>query len=370
MIVKFYTKIVNSEMLILPSQGDSSMYGIEVYEKNLELPIDFMTNGKFTIKKESVLLVTVDLKEYKAVELLDVVDNSVALNNDLLSQIKEYNKNIMLKNKTTNIKKVDIPNDIYTDPILWDFLVNSILNHEYPLLIGPKGCGKSSMGRAIAKALGYNFYPINCADLSKPESSLIGTTSAKDGSTHFNESLFLKHYTSTEKTIIYLQEMSRIPQNGSNSLTTITEQPNSFLYVKERGEMVYKGENVIFMGDANFGVEYVGTNTLDGAFFDRFTAFVVDYLPPEKEIKLLLERNENLTSMDATKLVKLANDLRTKLKENNNIGISTRKLLTMAKFLAIGFSLAEVVNYVFKNIFKNGTAMEDDEINMIFDSVI
>jgi len=368
--VRFYGIKTAYEFMITPGQGGIDLYRKDVYAVNLKLSDEFIEQSKFpNLKNVEFLLVEIDLKTYEIVEIVELLEISASLDKDLLKETETYNRNILTDMPKMKVPKIPIPDDIYINSVIWDMLVTSILVDEYPLLIGPKGCGKTSTGRALAKALGYNFYPMNCADLMKPESTLIGTTTAKDGSTQFNESLFLKHYTSKEKTIIYLQEMSRITQNGANSLTTITEQPHSYIYIKERSELVYKGENVIFMGDANFGMEYTGTNALDGAFFDRFTPFSINYLPEKEEIHLLITRIKDLEESDAVKLVELANKIRS-LGDDLPSGVSTRKLLSMAKYLAAGFTLGEVVNNIFKNLFKNGTQVESEEINNIFNSII
>lgn len=355
----------------IKGQGDSEIYKKDIYSieflfaaQKLETFIDISSiNNQY-------FLLEIDYNTNLCISVIEELPSLPLLNKKLKDKVKNFNLNVLSNlGNLSLINNIPVPNDIYIDQELWDLLCFSLDAEEYPLLIGPKGCGKSSIGRALAKAKGYKFFAINCSDLNKPESFLYGMTGVENGTTKFKKAQFLEHFISDEKVIIYLQELSRITQQGANSLITVTENPSPFVYVKELSESFVKGPNVRFMADANFGVEYVGTNSLDGAFFDRFTAFMVDYLPEDEEIKLLQERTKNLDYDVAKSLVEMANQIRYK-GEDLSIGVSTRKLLSLSKYLAAGFSMGTVVNKIFKNIFSNGASIESEELKTIFDSKI
>jgi nitric oxide reductase NorQ protein len=235
-------------------------------------------------------------------------------------------------------------------------------------LIGPKGSGKTSTAYDLAKATKRNFFPINCGAIFKPKQTLVGTVQAKDGSTFLIDSEFMKHYTSTEPTLIFLDEISRIPQRAANYFMTILDRLQSYLYVEEKGERVYKGKDVCFIAAANFGYEYTDTRNVDGALMDRFIKFMIDYLPEEEEIKLLGERAPKAQPGDIKSLVKNANICRTT--ENLRVGVSTRQLIDMSHYLEAGFSFREIIDEIFINLFFNGTMDERELVKKMLEGTM
>ena len=53
----------------------------------------------------------------------------------------------------------------------WQTLYSTVELGLIPLMLGPKGCGKTTIVKALAKARGAKFYRVDCGTLSKPKSS-------------------------------------------------------------------------------------------------------------------------------------------------------------------------------------------------------
>ena len=79
-------------------------------------------------------------------------------------------------------------------------------------------------------------------------------------------------------------DAARHPHRRFNPLT------NGFLSIPD---------NVQFIAAVNRGAEFSGTFGIDAAQLDRFAPLQMDYLPPEEEVKLLLERHPELDDEDS-----------------------------------------------------------------------
>ena len=264
------------------------------------------------------------------------------------------------KNNQVKYKTYTLPETLVMENDVWNLLCLTMELGKYPLLLGPKGCGKSQAAQAIAEAMELEYYTINAGSIFKPKTDLIGTMQVKDGDTVVIESEFLRHYTSAKPTVIFIDELTRVPQQTVNYLMTALDRLQNYLYVPELGRRVYKGENVKVIAAGNVGMEYTDTRTIDGAFWDRFIKIPVDYLPEDKEIALIAKRCPGANLRDIKILVNHATKCRAA--QNNtdasgetlHTGVSTRQLLDMASYLAVGVSIKQVTNHIFKNIFING----------------
>jgi len=270
--------------------------------------------------------------------------------NELVRENEEYSRS---KKDIPKMNSVKIPRNLYIDKKTWDFIVAAVQLNKYPLIIGPKGCGKTECAYAVAEALGYDFFPINCGALFKPTKALVGSLQASDGSTYMVDSEFMAKFTSDKPTIIFLDELSRIPAQAANYMMTILDRKQSYIYIEDKGIRVYKGPDVVFIAAANFGIEYTDSRRQDDAFMDRFIKFYVDYLSEKMEVELVLDRVKNIDQKSAEELTKIVRRCR----QNKDLGmaVSTRQLLDMADFVSTGFTVDNVVDNILINMFINGS---------------
>ena len=160
----------------------------------------------------------------------------------------------------------------------WEFLCHTLYLGKYPFLLGPKGCGKSSVAMELADAMEMDYFGFDMGQAFKPKKMFVGGLVIGDeGKTLAVRSEFFKAFTSDRPTLIFLDELTRIPMVAANFLMTILDRRQSYLYDEDSGVRYNKGTNVQFIAAGNTGFAYVSTQRLDSAFEDRFIKVQLDY---------------------------------------------------------------------------------------------
>lgn len=154
--------------------------------------------------------------------------------------------------------------------------------HNYPLLVGPAGSGKSRMAEQISKTLGVPFYFTNAVMETYKLSGYM------DANGKFQETPFYKAW--TEGGVFCLDEMDG---SAPEALIDLNGALASGVYPFPVG-MVPAHPDFHFIATANtYGLganaEYVGRYQQDAATLDRFITIEVDYNP---EIEMKLARND------------------------------------------------------------------------------
>lgn len=293
---------------------------------------------------------------------------------DLDKQYEAMLKEIADKAKNEFFEKNSIPaipKELYIDESVWKTIC-ACIGFDIPImLLGPKGCGKTQTAKELAKALGYEFAMFNMGSAFKPKELFVGQVHAKENAhgvveTALTPSQFLSLYQSNEKVLIFLDEATRTPSAAVNYLMTVIDDNQKEIYVPELGKSIKRGPHVRFIAAGNAGMQYTDTRTMDGAFWDRFQKFLVDYLDHKEELKLILQRVPNANPKMMAELIDRANKCRTQEKAGDlTTGISTRQLLNMAKFISVGFTLDEVFENVFLTNFINGNNNEMEQVKTL-----
>ncbi len=369
---KLYGRVKNNKFIPFPGQGDESIYGVNITTKKLSIPPDFPADEL----NNTSILVNIDYQLTTVVNVIQVLATDF-VETSALDEIKDQNEIVsqnFKNNLTTNHDYPAIPKDIFINKNQWEFLISSIQLNHYPLLLGPKGTGKTTIAYNIAETLGYKFYKVDCGTLFKPKSALVGQTQAKEGTTYLVQSQFLKHFSGDEKVVIFLDEISRIPPQAANYIMTILDANHPYIYIEEEATIIPKGKDVIFIAAGNFGPEYVDTRALDGALEDRLIKFYLNFLPPEKEFALvksklekLFEEGQSLLLDDSIyRIIKIANQIREGVAENElTTTISTRKVIQMCSYLLKGFTAKQITSVIMKNLFEH-----DDNEKEYFDKLL
>lgn len=230
----------------------------------------------------------------------------------------------------------------------WEFLCHTLYLKKYPFLLGPKGCGKSSVARELADAMGMEYYAFDMGQVFKPKKLFLGGLVIGDeGKTKAVRSEFFKAFTSGKPTLIFLDELTRIPMVAANFLMTILDRQQSYLYDEDSGTRYVKGDQVLFVAAGNTGFAYVSTQRLDSAFEDRFIKVQLDYLTPEEETELIRLRYPAVPQKTAALLAETARVLRyAEQKEALSVSLSTRQVLDAAAYIPLGYSLKEAIEEV------------------------
>lgn len=287
-------------------------------------------------------------------------------------EIEEEKERLKLLEKAS-FKKANkipaIPSELFIDDKVWNLASASVLLDKYPLLLGPKGCGKTQTAFSLASALEMEFAYFNLGAANKPKQYFVGMMQAENGNTKLIPSEFLTAYQSEKPLLIFLDEATRLPQSASNYLMTVLDRLQSYLYIEEEGRKVHRGKDVRIIAAGNVGMQYTDTRTLDGAIWDRFIKLTIDYLPPDKELKLIQSKAPKCSESAIINLIEKANKCREGEKNGSlTTGVSTRQLIDMAHYIEMGFDEEEVYETIFLNNFINGNTDESEIVKSIFQS--
>lgn len=250
--------------------------------------------------------------------------------------------------RTTSFSPPKHSRDLCIPQRKWEFLCHTLYLKKYPFLLGPKGCGKSSVAMELADAMKMDYFAFDMGQAFKPKKMFLGgLIIGEEGKTAAIRSEFFKAFTSERPTLIFLDELTRIPMVAANFLMTILDRRQSYLYDEDSGVRYNKGENVLFVAAGNTGFAYVSTQRLDSAFEDRFIKVQLGYLSPDEEVTLMMQRYPSVKEAAARQLADIARLLRqAEQKEALTVSLSTRQVLDAAAYLQLGYTLREVVEEV------------------------
>jgi MoxR-like ATPase len=192
-------------------------------------------------------------------------------------------------------------------------------------LIGPAGCGKTSIGQWLAQETNKRLLIMDCSVIREPR-DWFGFRTVHNGTIQWQDTEFVRTLT-TGNCVIVLDELNRAPASVLNGLMPLLDH-RRFSWVEERGSAVRVGPNTTFVATTNIGAKYLGASPVDLALRDRFSRVIeVSYLPTPKESELLTRRT-SLPLTASTALATIAAN--TRGKNSGHEPISTRELLAAA----------------------------------------
>lgn len=240
----------------------------------------------------------------------------------------------------------------------WALLVRNIIRNKNTVLIGPTGCGKTSIALEAARAVNRPSFIFNLGSTQDPRSALIGQNQySKEKGTYFQESDFIKAL-ETKNSVIILDEISRAHPEVFNIILPILDFRKSFR-IEESNRMVNIADNVAFVATANVGIEYTSTKIMDRALLDRFIPIELPFTNCESE--LIDERYPRLDSQIKKDIFNFIRALRDELESETpriTSFISTRMVLLIADMCNDGFLFYDVVAHTLLPQFNN-----DGDIN-------
>lgn len=216
------------------------------------------------------------------------------------------------------------------------------ISHRHPvnvLVTGKQGCGKSSLVRQFAAVYRRPLATFQIGILSEP-GQLFGEHALEQGETRYRPYLFPQAI-QTPRCVVHLEEINR-PEHPKalNMLFSLLAEDRQ-VWIDELG-LIGVAPGVVIFATMNEGEEYVGTEMLDPALRDRFYTVLMDYLPAEVEVEVLVQKT-GVSREQAREIVSIVNRMRGHAE--SPLDVSTRTSLMIGELVAAGASIREAITY-------------------------
>ncbi|MGE4427422.1 MAG: CbbQ/NirQ/NorQ/GpvN family protein [Solirubrobacteraceae bacterium] len=198
------------------------------------------------------------------------------------------------------------------------------------MLVGPTGCGKTRMVEHLAQLLERPLRVVVGND-DTTTADLLGRYLVRDGDIEWHDGPVTTAVRRGE--LCYLDEVVEIRSEAIASLHPLADHRRS-VYLDRTGEEVTAAPGFGLICSYN-PARMAGFRELRSAFTQRFVTLSVDYLPPEREVEVLVGETQ-VGREQAERLVHLGTSLRHALREHATDPPSTRMLVYAASLLRQG----------------------------------
>ena len=250
----------------------------------------------------------------------------------------------------------------------WTLLVRNIQRHVNTMIIGPTGCGKTSVVKEICTRMGKKLYTFDMGTMMDPVSSLLGVHRLDKGESVFDYAKFTQVI--KEPCVILLDELSRAPLSAMNVLFSCLDDRRNLNIEIAMGSgerEISVNPEVTFIATANVGVEYSGTNSMDRALVNRFFPVELGCIPKAEEVSVLVKRT-GVERSTADIIVKIADNIRSLCnKQEVSVSLSIRETLMVASLVADGWSIGKAMEMIYLPLYE-GTKT-DGERSIIYKTI-
>jgi MoxR-like ATPase len=242
----------------------------------------------------------------------------------------------------------------------WALLVRNIQRHVNTMIIGPTGCGKTSVVREICSRMGKKLYTFDMGTMMDPVSSLLGVHRLDKGESIFDYAKFTQVI--KEPCVILLDELSRAPLSAMNVLFSCLDDRRNLnieIALGSGEREIDVNPEVTFVATANVGTEYSGTNSMDRALVNRFFPLELGCIPKSEEVAVLVKRT-GVEKKTADIIVKIADNIRSLCnKQEVSVSLSIRETLMVASLVADGWSIGKAMEMIYLPLYE-GTKSEGE----------
>ena len=250
----------------------------------------------------------------------------------------------------------------------WSLLVRNIQKHVNTMIIGPTGCGKTSVVQEICKRLGKTLHIFDMGTMMDPISSLLGVHRLEKGASIFDYAKFTQVI--KEPCVVLLDELSRAPLSAMNILfSCLDDRRNLNIEIAcGSGEReIEVNPEVTFIATANVGAEYSGTNSMDRALVNRFFPIELGCIPAKEEEAVLCTRT-GINKDVAQLIVKIANNIRSLCKKQEvSVSLSIRETLMVAELVSDGWALGNAMEMIYLPLYEGSKS--DGERSTIYKTI-
>ena len=238
---------------------------------------------------------------------------------------------------------------VWIDPAKGRLMAITLQNREKNLMLeGDQGVGKSTISRAVAKKLGWQFRKVNGAQMKK-FNYFLGRfrPEPKDGHMSFvwvdsKLSRYLREAIQhrDREFLIMVDEYTRMDEDARDALLDVIEGVERVLTLPT-GEELPVPQNVHFMAAGNVGDGFT-VRKEDAAAKDRWVIVKVEHMPADAELAHCLERYPGCPKGQLDKAIAIVNkvrEVRNKPEMRLSKTVSTRALQNVSMFLQGGIEL-------------------------------
>lgn len=228
----------------------------------------------------------------------------------------------------------------------------------FPLIIGPKGTGKTSLVRKFASDTHKQLHSINFS-LRTRESHLVGSKTMNRGEISFVEGILIKSM--KEGTILYLDEINAADADVLLRLDEALDDRRQIVLKEAEGQTIRASEDWFVIATIN-PLSHAGTKELPPQLLSRFPVRIkLDYPPPKIEMEIV-KYHVNVNSSQEKELeraFKLANSLRDAAAlEELYYSPSIRESIAFAKLTGQGMPIKQAAEVVYANVYEQWGEVE------------
>lgn len=224
-------------------------------------------------------------------------------------------------------------------PPCYDDLVASLRADDHVMLTGPRGTGKTTAARMVARQFGRPLYQIQGHPTLAIE-DMRGNAGLRGGDSTFTYSPVVE--AAMAGAFLLFDELNLCRSGAPVWLNNVLDKPGVLAIPETREQIPVHSE---FLMIACFNAGYSGTNAINEALLDRCRVIHCEYWPEDQEVRLLkakLDRTMNdlsepcLSEVDIRRMVRVANAIRQARRQGSiDFDFSVRSLCQWGKHASL-----------------------------------